>query len=141
MTMKTSQFEAVKVAIKQDKTGYVLTLSIHPDEIPDEVMRDFVGARYQVVMVRLNGEEKPMNRDQELPRDIVQLAGILCNDQRFHNWLVSLNLITEANTKAATDWLRSELGVVSRTELKTNPEASQTLLNINEEFKAWKRNG
>jgi hypothetical protein len=63
--MKTSQFEAVKVAIKQDKTGYVLTLSIHPDEIPEEVMRDFVGARYQVVMVRLNGEEKPMNRSHE----------------------------------------------------------------------------
>ena len=50
--MKTSQFEAVKVAIKQDKTGYVLTLSIHPDEIPEEVMRDFVGARYQVVALR-----------------------------------------------------------------------------------------
>ena len=139
--MKTSQFEAVKVAIKQDKTGYVLTLSIHPDEIPDEVMRDFVGARYQVVMVRLNGEEKPMNRDQDLPRDIVQLAGILSSDTRFHDWLVSLKLIPEASTKAATEWLRNELGVLSRTELKTNPEASQTLLNINEEFKAWKRNG
>jgi hypothetical protein len=139
--MKTSQFEAVKVAIKQDKTGYVLTLSIHPDEIPDEVMRDFVGARYQVVMVRLNGEEKPMNRDQDLPRDIVQLAGILCSDTSFHEWLVGLGFISEANTKSATDWLRSELGVISRAELKTNPEASQTLLNINEEFKAWKRNG
>jgi len=74
--MKTSQFEAVKVAIKQDKTGYVLTLSIHPDEIPDEVLRDFVGARYQVVMVRLNGEEKPMDREKDLPKDLVQLAGI-----------------------------------------------------------------
>lgn len=139
--MKTSQFEAVKVAIKQDKTGYVLTLSIHPDEVPDEILRDYVGARYQVVMVRLNGEEKPMNRDQDLPRDIVQLAGILSSDTRFHDWLVSLKLIPEASTKAATEWLRNELGVLSRTELKTNPEASQTLLNINEEFKAWKRNG
>jgi hypothetical protein len=139
--MKTSQFEAVKVAIKQDKTGYVLTLSIHPDEVPDEILRDFVGARYQVVMVRLNGEEKPMNRDHDLPRDIVQLAGILSADTRFHDWLVGLKLIPEANTKAATEWLRNELGVLSRAELKTNPEASQTLLNINEEFKAWKRNG
>ena len=139
--MKTSQFEGVKVAMKQDKTGYVLTLSIHPDEVPDEILRDFVGARYQVVMVRLNGEEKPMNRDHDLPRDIVQLAGILSNDPKFHEWLVSLGLISEANTKLATDWLRSELGVISRTELKTNAEASQTLLNINEEFKAWKRNG
>ena len=139
--MKTSQFEGVKVAMKQDKTGYVLTLSVHPDEVPDEILRDFVGARYQVVMVRLNGEEKPMNRDHDLPRDIVQLAGILSNDPKFHEWLVSLGLISEANTKLATDWLRSELGVISRTELKTNAEASQTLLNINEEFKAWKRNG
>jgi hypothetical protein len=139
--MKTSQFEAVKMAMKQDKTGYVLTLSLHPDEVPDEILRDFVGARYQVVMVRLNGEEKPMNRDQDLPRDIVQLAGILSSDTRFHDWLVSLGFIPEANTKAATEWLRSELGVLSRAELKTNPEASQTLLNLNEEFKAWKRNG
>ena len=65
--MTPSSFEAVKVAIKQDKSGYILTLAIHPDEIPSEVMRDFVGARYQVVMVRLNGEEKPMDREKELP--------------------------------------------------------------------------
>jgi hypothetical protein len=139
--MSHPQFEAVKVALKQDKTGYILTLNIHPDDLDERILRDFVGARYQVVMVRINGEEKPMNRDQDLPRDIVQLAGILSADTRFHDWLVSLGFIPEANTKAATEWLRSELGVLSRTELKTNPEASQTLLNLNEEFKAWKRNG
>ena len=37
--MKTLQFEGVKVALKQDKTGYVLTLSMHPDDIP--VFRSF----------------------------------------------------------------------------------------------------
>jgi len=139
--MKTSQFEAVKVAIKQDKTGYVLTLSIHPDEIPDEVLRDFVGARYQVVMVRLNGEEKPMDREQDLPKDLVQLAGILCNDQKFHDWLFSLGFIDVSSATASTNWMRSELGVQSRAELKTNPAAAKTLLHINEEFKTWKRNG
>lgn len=119
----------------------VLTLRIHPDELCSRVIRDYVGARYQVVMVRINGEEKPMDRDHDLPRDLVQLAGILCNDPRFHDWLVGLKLIPEASIKAATEWLRNELGVLSRAELKTNPEASQTLLNINEEFKVWKRNG
>ena len=29
--------EAIKVAIKQDATGYVLTLRIHPDEIPEQL--------------------------------------------------------------------------------------------------------
>ena len=50
--METIQFEGIKVALKQDKTGYVLTLSMHPDDIPESLLRDFVGARYQVVMVR-----------------------------------------------------------------------------------------
>ena len=51
--MNALQFEAVKIALKQDKTGFVLTLNIHPDEIPDELMRDFVGARYGVAMARI----------------------------------------------------------------------------------------
>jgi hypothetical protein len=138
--MKTSQFEAVKVAMKQDRTGYILTLSIHPDEVPDEILRDFVGARYQVVMVRLNGAEQPMNRDQEYTPDPVQLAGILCRDPRFHVFLVAIGHILEATENAAIDWLRNELGIQSRTELKNSPEAAKHLFTINEEYKAWKRN-
>ena len=30
------QFEAIKTALKQSKEGYVLTLAVHPDDIPDE---------------------------------------------------------------------------------------------------------
>lgn len=137
--MKTSQFEAVKVAMKQDRTGYILTLSIHPDEVPDEILRDFVGARYQVVMVRLNGAEQPMNRDQEYSPDPVQLAGILCRDKKFHLFLVADGYITEATETAAIDWLRNELGIQSRAELKTSPEAVKHLLIVNEEYKRWKQ--
>lgn len=139
--MKTSNFEGVKVALKQDRTGYVLTLSIHPDDVPDEILRDFVGSRYQVVMVRLNGQDQPMVRDRDLPVDVVQLAGILCNDPKFHEWLLAHECIPEPSAQAATIWLRSELKVISRAELKDNKEAAQHLLTINEEFKAWKRNG
>jgi hypothetical protein len=136
--MKTSQFEAVKVAIKQDKTGYVLTLSIHPDEIPDEVLRDFVGARYQVVMVRLNGEEKPMNRSHEYAYDPVRLAGMLCRDTEFHRFLLATGNILEVSEKEVADWMRSEFGVASRSELRDNPDAAKHLHTINEEYKLWK---
>jgi len=138
--MKTSNFEGVKVAMKQDRTGYVLTLSIHPDEVPEEILRDFVGARYAVVMVRINGQEQPMNREQEHTRDIVQLAGILCRDTDFHQFLVETGNAIEASEKETVDWMRSELGIASRAELKNNPDAAKHLLTINEEFKAWKRN-
>lgn len=138
--VKTSQFEGVKVAMKQDRTGYVLTLSIHPDEVPEEILRDFVGARYQVVMVRLNGSEQPMNREFEHQRDVVQLAGILCRDADFQRFLVESGNALEASEKETIDWMKSEFGIASRTELRNNPEAAKHLIIINEEFKAWKRN-
>ena len=50
----TLQFEALKVALKQDSTSYILTLRLHPDEIPEELLRDFVGARYMIAAVRVD---------------------------------------------------------------------------------------
>lgn len=126
--------------MKQDRTGYILTLSIHPDEVPDEILRDFVGARYQIVMVRLNGAEQPMNRDQEYAPDPVQLAGILCRDTDFQKFLKEIGHIQTASELDTVDWMRNEFGIKSRVELRGNPEAAKHLFAINEEYKAWKRN-
>ena len=136
--MKTSNFEAVKVALKQDKSGFVLTLSIHPDEVPEEILRDFVGARYQVVMVRLNSDERPMNREQEYAHDPTRMAGMLCRELAFHKFLYDGGHIFMANEEEATNWLKEYLGVESRTEIKDKPEAQQKLRGVNQEFQAWK---
>lgn len=136
--MKTSNFEAVKVALKQDKSGFVLTLSMHPDDVPEEILRDFVGARYQVVMVRLNSEERPMNREQEYAHDATRMAGMLCRDPAFHKFLCDGGHIFMANEEEVTNWLREYLGVESRTEIKDNPQAQQKLRNIYQEFQSWK---
>ena len=135
--MKTSQFEGVKVAIKQDKTGYVLTLSIHPDEIPDEILRDFVGSRYQVVMVRINTDERPMDREQDLSMDYVRIAGMLCREPGFHAFLYEGGHIFIANEEEATNWLKETLHVESRSEIKNNARAIEQLRGIYKEFKAW----
>ncbi len=137
--MKTSQFEAVKIALKQDaKNGFVLSFSIHPDELPDEVIRDFVGARYQVVMVRLNEDEKPLDREKELTHDYIRSAAILCRDPRFHRFLVEAGQVFEASEESATQWLKEELGVKSRTEIPQHPTAVSRLISIQQEFNLWK---
>lgn len=138
--METIQYEAVKVALKQDRTGFMLTMSIHPDEIPEKLIRDFVGARYQVVMVRLDGQEQPMNRIQEHGIDPVKLAGILCKDKYFHQFLVESGEIFEGGEEPATNWLREKLHVQSRSEIRENPQKARLLLEINETYKAWKQN-
>ena len=136
--METLQFEAVKMALKQDKNGYALTLSVHPDVVPEGLLRDFVGSRYQVVMVRVNEDEQPMNRETELNRDYVRLAAILCRDKKFHEFLVDANQIFDADEEAATQWLKEELGVQSRTEIPQKPQAVNRLLSIRQEFELWK---
>lgn len=136
--MKTLNFEAVKVALKQDKTGYVLTLCLHPDEIPEDLLRDFVGSRYQVVMVRLNTSEQPMDRQDEFAGSrAIKLAGVLCRDPKFWEFLHESNEILSATEKDATEWLRDYLGVASRADLKTNHEARVRLETIRMEFSQW----
>jgi hypothetical protein len=137
--MQTIQFEGRKIAMKQDRTGYVLTLSVHPDEIPEMLIRDFVGARYQVVMVRLSDDNKAMVREQEYPtKDLVRLAGVLCRDPLFHTFLLETGQTFEETENTATEWLRMELNIQSRTELKTNQAAASQFRFIHQEFQAWK---
>ena len=138
--MTYPSFECVKVAMKQDKTGYILTLCIHPDEISEAILRDFVGSRYQVVMVRLTGEERPMNREQELSKDMVRAAGILCRDERFWQFLFEAGGIIDKSEEEATTWLKDYLGVKSRSEISESAIATEKMMGIKQEFQAWKAN-
>ena len=138
--MKPLQFEGVKVAIKQDTTGYVLTLSIHPDDVPEPLLRDFVGARYGVAMVRIDANEQPMNRAEFEGDKMIRIAGMLCKDAQFWEYLYEDAQIFEENEKEATEWMRHYLGIQSRSELKTNESAQQLMRKLVEEYNAWKRN-
>lgn len=138
--METLQFEAVKVAMKQDKTGYVLTLCMHPDEVPVELLRDFVGARYQVVMVRLDHNEQPLERQEEFAGSrSIKIAAVMCRDPKFWEYLHDDGQIIDPTEKEATDWLREYLEVQSRADLKTNQEARVRLETLNLEFSKWKQ--
>jgi hypothetical protein len=136
--METSQFEAVKVGIKQDNSGYILTLRIHPDELPEEVMRDFVGSRYMTVMVRLNEEERPMNREQELAKDMVRVSGMLCRDPQFWAFLQESGNVIDKTEKEAMTWLKSYLKVESRADISKSQQAVEKMLGIKQEFASWK---
>jgi hypothetical protein len=135
--MDTLQYEAIKVALKQDKEGYILTLRVHPDEVPEALLRDFVGARYQVVMVRLGDDEKPLNRDNF--SEVVKLAGMLPRNPEFLSWLVATDQVFDRDEIDAAHWLKGQCQIESRRELATNQAAAAKLRQINMEFQAWKK--
>jgi len=106
------QFEARKVALKQDKTGYILTLSLHPDEIPVELLRDFVGARYGCALVRIQDDETPTSYSNR-----VQRAGMLCRAESFQDFLGVFG-----EDEAAAE-LCKRCEIASRSELNGNQTA------------------
>jgi len=119
------QFEARKVALKQDRTGFVLTLSIHPDECPEEILRDFVGARYGCALVRIQDDESATQYDNRVKR-----AGILCRDPKFHDFLE-----VEDESQAAVE-LCKRCGIESRTELHGNEVAKQIFDDLVKDYES-----
>ena len=130
------QFECRKVALKQDRTGFVLTLALHPDEIPEELLRDFVGSRYACVMVRLQDDESPteyVNR--------VQQAGMLCRLPEFQQFMSESYGNNKVLTEDATATLLCNMcSIQSRTVLNGNPDARQLFDDLMSDYKEWKLN-
>jgi hypothetical protein len=134
--MNALGFEASKVALKQDATGYVLTLRIHPDQIPEELLRDFVGARYMVGMARVNDDE-----NAQVYENRVKKAGMLCKNSSFWEWqqLEGLDTLDAKELeKRSVDALCELCGINSRTELNGNKQAQEAFDNMVKEYEEWK---
>lgn len=112
--MNGMNFEATKVALKHDKTGIVLTICIHPDQVPEELLRDFIGSRYGVAMVRINDDETPkayINR--------VSKFEALCKNGSFQAFLG-----VDDRSDAAVQ-LAAMCGIEVKSELNGNTAAQQ----------------
>jgi hypothetical protein len=131
--MSAMQFEGIKVALKQDATGYVLTIKIHPDEIPEELLRDFVGARYGVAMVRINDDETPVPVSNR-----VQKAGILCRDRLFHAYLNEIHGIAKSEPEAIK-FLYGYCGIETRAALNGLKSAQDSFDELLQEYNQWRK--
>ena len=130
------QFEAKKVALKQDKSGFVLTLALHPDDAPDELLRDWVGARYMCVMVRLGDNEEPKTYANRVSK-----AGMLCRDYYFQKFMSDAYLADALTEEAAAAALCEKCGIESRTELNGNDLAKAIFDELVREYESWKFKG
>ena len=108
------QFEARKVALKQDRTGFILTLAMHPDDVPEEILRDFVGTRYACAVVRIQDDESPTQYSNRVAE-----AGMLCRNPAFQEFLLC------DNETDAAHMLCKRCGIESRTELHGNADGKR----------------
>lgn len=129
-------FEAIKVALRQNDKGFLLSLSVHPDDIPEELIRDFVGARYAIAMVRVGDDERPLRRSK--PNSFVQTAGILARDSQFQQWCCN-QYGAENSEDGAVEAIHNVCQVGSRAELATNTSAQSMLMDLRRSFEEWKK--
>ena len=136
-----THFESVKIAMTQDKNGYVLKLSIHPNDVPESIMRDLVGSRYMVAMVKLDDQNEPVEPPEKRKTDrLFAAAGALCRQEKFWAFLEDKGLSYSVSSEAeAANALRIYLNISSRKEIKTNNRARDTFGALLDEFKEWAR--
>lgn len=128
------KFEAVKTSFRQTRDGYHLTLVLHPNDVPNELYTSWVGTRYQCVMVELDDQDKPVEREGvDEGRRAVATAAQLCRSGNFQNYLNSLAVPTEEDTyhqspeAAAAIRLRHLCSIESRAELAHDELAREAL--------------
>lgn len=128
-------FEGKKISMRQDGKGTYVTLSIHPGEVPMDLLAQAVGCRYQIAMVLLDDHDQPTKgRDMEDGDRAVQSAAMLCRNPKFQQWMVKAGLAILASEEACSDGVRLFCGVESRSEFKTNHGARADFLALRERF-------
>ena len=128
-------FEAVKSVLRQSKDGIVLSLVLHPSDVPTPLLSDPIGSRYMVGMVRMGDNEEIIEPESVREgKRMVTSAGALCRDSDVQKWMVDNGFSEEQTEEAAATNVKRLLKVKSRAELKENEDAQRRWLVIRQHF-------
>lgn len=147
----TLQFEGVKIAFKQDsKSGYILTIAIHPNDVPDELYKHPLGQRYMVVMAEF--EDTPPKEAKKEKKDkkafesvdegerVFRRANSLCRDADFQSYVAArcpmFAILTDEQDPDITcrDMLKAILKIDTFRMIRDNAEATQAFSQFLEDF-------
>ena len=128
-------FEAVKIAMNQDKNGLILKLAIHPSDAPQDLVVAPVGTRYMIAAVMLNDQDEPVRGPKKREADtVIAQAGALCRNDRFQAWLADIGVASEPTEQGAIEGVRDFCGIVSRSEFSTNENARNKFMELRRQF-------
>lgn len=117
-------FEAVKIAMTQDKNGVILKLSIHPNEVPKDLMTAWVGTRFQAALVQLDEDGSPVKGPDTVDGErAVKSAGMMARNERFQEYLHRQEFADEISEEAAVEAVKLYCDIGSRAELRNNEKA------------------
>ena len=129
-------FEGAKLYLKQDGRGFVLSILVHPNDVPIDLMMSPINTRYTVAMVEMADNGEPVApKDKTEGEKLVASAGMLCKNPRFIEWLYKRRLIDAEEEREAENYVRTICKIESRSELKTNHSARDRFVKLRDAFK------
>lgn len=127
------------LAATKDKNGYVVKLAIHPNDVPENFVKDLVGTRYQFAGVKLKDDGSFEKKLKGPKRDEVQHAALLCKNPIFWQFMEKKYDAMDQSERCATEALREYLGVESRSELADSELARRRFHELVSEYERWAR--
>lgn len=133
MASKPFHFEAKVDSITRTKRGTFLRLEL--SEAPEELLTMSVNQRLMMAASPLGDFDEDVGDGDRA----VQLAGILCRSEAFWRFIAnrSKDRCVPTSEDEAARWLRTQLDIDSRSELRDNVEARERLRIYNEKFQEW----
>jgi hypothetical protein len=137
----TIQCEVVKIAMTQGRNGHVLKVAIHPNDLPKDLILDPLGTRYVMVLARLNDQDEVVQpKEKSDGEKAVDIAGLLCRNQRFIDWMFDTGHSMERSSTGAVEGIREICGVKSRADFRHDEQARKSFLELRDSFeKALKK--
>jgi len=130
---KPFHFEAKVDSVSRSKRGTFIRLEV--SEAPAELLGLHPGQRLMVAASPVGDFDEDVGEGERA----VQLAGILCRSQTFWRFVAARFKFSAGvrNEEEAAVWMRKQLGIDSRSDLKHNEEARERLRVINGKFQEW----
>jgi len=132
-------FEAIKISMNDTDDGLVLKMAVHPDDAPEQLIKEFNGSRYMVAMVKINDDETPEIDflDNEIKR-LKSSCGALCRNRKFQEYVL-METTLDVNEENTVCILKKKLNIKSRAEFSTNKTARDQFIQMREDFQVWMR--
>ena len=147
-----SHFEARKTRMSMDGAEWKLTLTVRTEDLPMWLANARIGTRLQMAVVALTDDEQPVKRSKSAGEKLLQKAHVLVRDQDFIKFLMTRydpkGMIRRALAETHSDQksreaaivetvsevLRQSIGVVSRADLKHDPDAQDRFNGLVHEY-------
>jgi len=125
------------MGLRKDKNGWVVLVSVHPDDVPSPLLSASLGTRFQAVLFQVGDDEQPVVPEEvRAGEKATALAGELCRKISFQNFIIG-DSSPENREEQAAESLRNELNIGSRSELSISQDARERFRNLLKSYRAF----